>query len=278
MNEPIKNPRSERVTSLALSAVIGIAVTGYFVGIHDGVTQQDVSTDTFIWKANESPNQTPSGDSIRHTTSTLPATNYTNMRRRENGPTSQWTQRLDQIPQPVVDPVEIAKPDESQKEESLRTRAERRAFNGAPPIISHAVENTSDAACYACHGKGMTIGDRVANQMSHGFLANCTQCHAPPPAKPLERWVTPVDNKFDGIAAPIAGERAFPGAPPTIPHSTWMRENCLSCHGSEAGWAGLQSTHPWRTSCQQCHAPSAILNQAISGQVDFVPSIPVMSP
>jgi cytochrome c-type protein NapB len=38
---------------------------------------------------------------------------------------------------------------------STQIRASRRAFNGAPPVIPHAVENTSDAACYACHGQGM---------------------------------------------------------------------------------------------------------------------------
>jgi nitrate reductase (cytochrome), electron transfer subunit len=56
------------------------------------------------------------------------------------------------------------------------------------------------------------------------------------------------------------GERAGPGAPPTVPHATTMRERCSSCHGV-AGALGMRSTHPWRESCTQCHAPSAVLDQ-----------------
>jgi cytochrome c-type protein NapB len=57
-----------------------------------------------------------------------------------------------------------------------------------------------------------------------------------------------------------SGVRAYTGAPPEIPHSTWMRETCLACHGG-TGAEGLRTRHPQRQSCTQCHAPSAGLNQ-----------------
>ena len=194
----------------------------------------------------------------------MAAVSYSEMRRSETGPTSRWKPKLSDIPQPEFDLFAEVKPDPQDKQQSTLIRASRRAFNGAPPIIPHAIERTDDAACYACHGKGLRIGDRVANPMSHGFLANCTQCHAPPPPKPFATVDQTVANSFVGLPAPLQGERAFAGAPPTIPHSTWMRGSCLSCHGRGSGWVGLESTHPWRINCQQCHAPSAELDQAPS--------------
>lgn len=273
MNDSNDNPQTNRRTSLALAIVIGVAVTGYFVGINDGVPRKDASMMATTWSAEGSSpgSEQPESHFVGSSTMTVPATSYTDMRRRESGPTARWEQSLDQIPQPAYDLMQVNPPEVAEKQRSLRTRASRRAFNGAPPIIPHAVENTADAACYVCHGQGMRIGQRVANRMSHGFLANCMQCHAPPSPKPFEQWVSEVDNGFDGVAAPMQGERAFPGAPPTVPHSTWMRQNCLSCHGQEAGWNGLQSTHPWRINCQQCHAPSARLDQTIAGPIEFLP-------
>ncbi|MBK6532709.1 MAG: hypothetical protein IPF99_24875 [Deltaproteobacteria bacterium] len=38
-----------------------------------------------------------------------------------------------------------------------------------------------------------------------------------------------------------------------------MRGRCESCHGVLS--QGIRSTHPWRESCTQCHAPSAALDQ-----------------
>jgi cytochrome c-type protein NapB len=260
-----------RLSMVLLIGVIGVAIVGYFVGINDGVP----NAVSGAWADAGLASQTtlnPSEDAVHDAANgTVPAVSYSEMRRRQSGPTSQWQQSLDQIPQPKYDLFAEIKPSESDKLASTKTRASRRAFNGAPPVIPHSVENTTDAACYACHGKGMRIADRVANQMSHEFLANCTQCHAPPPPSVFGNVDTTVANTFVGLPAPTKGERAYPGAPPTIPHSTWMRQTCLACHGNEAGWAGLQSTHPWRINCTQCHGSSATLEQAVSGRNDFLP-------
>jgi cytochrome c-type protein NapB len=65
-----------------------------------------------------------------------------------------------------------------------------------------------------------------------------------------------VPNSFVGKVSPVAGPRAWDIAPPQIPHTTWMREQCDACHGVN-GRDPIRSTHPWRESCEQCHAASA---------------------
>lgn len=270
MNASIsQHGRAGRWTGLFLSAVIGVAVVGFFVGINDGVPKEDGdrSEQTALMRHTERV------EAVMEASSLVPATHYSEMRRSQTGPTSRQQPKIRPFPVAQYDPSLNIEPSEEAKRQSLQTRASRRAYNGAPPVIPHSVQRTDDAACYACHGQGARIGDLVANQMSHEFLANCTQCHAPPPPEPFDDQDISVDNSFVGVAAPIQGERAYSGAPPTIPHSTWMRENCTACHGLD-GWQGMESTHPWRTNCKQCHAPSAELDQAITSNP--APMLPPM--
>lgn len=142
---------------------------------------------------------------------------------------------------------------EEMKQATLADRARNRAYDGAPPTIPHPVEARSAASCLACHGEGLKVGDRIASRISHATLTNCTQCH-------VEEAPVPVENGFVGAYCSGPGQRASPGAPPTIPHHTWMRENCTSCHGLVTR-PGTRTTHPWLTNCTQCHAPSAALDQ-----------------
>jgi nitrate reductase (cytochrome), electron transfer subunit len=146
---------------------------------------------------------------------------------------------------------------------SLAARARLRAYDGAPPVVPHSVDEHGAPACLACHERGMRVdGDRIAPAMSHESYASCLQCHGSPGERPRESPLAPsvsTTSAFVGLAARPYGERAYAGAPPTIPHRTFMRERCTTCHGV---WAtGLASTHPWRQSCSQCHAPSAPLDQ-----------------
>jgi cytochrome c-type protein NapB len=143
---------------------------------------------------------------------------------------------------------------------ALADRAKNRAYDGAPPIIPHPVEAQSAASCLACHGEGLKIGERIASKISHAHLTNCTQCHVEQSRSGLPWAVEPPVNDFVGVYRAGPGERANPGAPPTIPHHTWMRENCASCHGLVTR-PGIRTTHPWLTNCTQCHAPSATLDQ-----------------
>lgn len=150
---------------------------------------------------------------------------------------------------------------------ALAARAERRAYDGAPPVVPHPVQESAAAECLACHLEGTAIRGRVARPIPHLPYASCSQCHvvdggSPPAAGWLEAEAAfGAENGFDGVRAPEGGPRAWPVAPPQIPHSTWMREACLSCHGPR-GAQPMRSTHPERTSCTQCHAPSAELERA----------------
>lgn len=273
---------TSRSTAVLLAAIIGLAVVGFFVGINAGVPRDDYSEtgahsidalagyDVF---AEHSPDATGPSDAI-------PAANYAEMRRAESNVRIRPMPSLERMHADAEfqrcischNPHTAAiRPNQKDKQLSLETRASRRAFNGAPPVIPHAIERTNDAACYACHGEGTQIEGRVANRMSHGPLANCLQCHAAPPPQPFAQLDEVVaENTFVGLAAPRSGERAFDGAPPVIPHSTWMRERCLSCHGGVTGWPGLEVTHRWRTNCIQCHATSATLEQSMAASHDAV--------
>ena len=257
-----------RTAGLILTTVVGVVTMGYLVGLNIELRHHN----NHAASAHGDPAAGPDADD----NASIPAISYSEMRQRETGPTSQWHPMSMHGTSVDTDfrrcitchnshTAEVH-PSDTDKLRSLATRGARRAFNGAPPVVPHAIERTDDAACYACHGQGARIGDRVANRMSHGLLVNCLQCHAAPPPRPFAQVEVATTNTFEGIPAPIAGERAFAGAPPTIPHSTWMRDRCLSCHGV-AGWPGLEVTHRWRTNCLQCHAPSAELEQAIAADL-----------
>lgn len=134
------------------------------------------------------------------------------------------------VPPASVGPFDPVVRTEEMKRAALADRAKNRAFDTAPPTIPHPTDGMRGAAaCLACHGTGLKVGDRVASKVSHPHFTNCVQCHAA-------------------------------GAPPTVPHTTWMRQDCTSCHGTVSR-PGLTTPHPWLTNCTQCHAPSAALDQ-----------------
>jgi len=146
----------------------------------------------------------------------------------------------------------------------LHSRQTRRAYDGAPPTIPHFVQQNSAAECMACHAEGLRLGERQARVIPHGALTNCVQCHVPETAPAPGQNLLPPDprgvtNHFVGQAAPKSGARAWNIAPPQIPHSSFMRENCISCHGS-AGSSPMRSSHLDRQNCTQCHTASAELD------------------
>ena len=255
----------KRITTIFLSVVIAVAVVGYSAGLMDGVPQAEGLDQTTLVT-------TFDRKTIEENPKLIPAVSYADVSRTAMGPTVAWSDESKALPSVEYDLYTMIEPSEAEKAASSTLRASRRAYNGAPPVIPHAVENTSDAACYACHGQGVKIAGFKASVMSHQFLGNCTQCHAPPAPKPFQDIDSKVDTSFVGLPAPREGQRAYQGAPPTIPHSRWMRENCNACHGGPHGWAGMESTHPWRTNCTQCHAPSATLDQMPDS--DMVPMLP----
>ncbi len=155
-------------------------------------------------------------------------------------------------------------------EAAVAARMRRRAYEGAPPRAPHPVDGVQAAACLTCHREGLKVFDKVARPMPHPAYANCQQCHASEqPGRSLASMPdsVPPDNGFEGLQPPLHGPRFLPTAPPQMPHPSFMRERCTSCHGV---WAdGLASSHPWRQNCRQCHTSSADADQHPRGGVGF---------
>ena len=82
-----------------------------------------------------------------------------------------------------------------------------------------------------------------------------------------------VVNNFVGLEQDLRrGPRLNPLAPPTIPHKTFMRENCTACHSGTAAREEIRTPHPERQRCRQCHVP--IVNRTVFAS----PSGPGFSP
>ncbi len=133
-------------------------------------------------------------------------------------------------------------------------RAARRAYDGAPPVIPH---ESMKAKCITCHTvqgeKVPNMGFAAANPHNNSSVAgrtqNCRQCHLFQKTK--EQFA---ESMFVGMPQTIeGGSRAYPGAPPVIPHSRLMRENCQACHSGPAARKEILCKHTTRTNCRQCH-------------------------
>jgi len=143
---------------------------------------------------------------------------------------------------------------------SVDQRSLLRAYEGAPPVIPHTTADLNIQTCRACHAQGLRAGDKVARMVSHTYLTNCTQCHVEG-AGPLLGPDPGPSNTFAGLrSSGYGGTRAWAGAPPVMPHTAFMRTNCVSCHG-EFGYDGWRPDHLSRSNCVQCHAPSAQFDQ-----------------
>lgn len=239
-----------RATPLFAFIVVSVAVTGYFTGLQ---APMNVTT----------PSSAPRADGQSESTSppiagVVPAPYY-----KEMANVTLARRQREQLAslKSVIDPLAEFKINPQDKLAALEQREQNRAFNGAPPTIPHPVDQRSDAACVACHSAGAMTKTLRIPRMSHAFLANCTQCHVENNPRHMRATLFR-ENEFAGLKAPTAGPRAFAGAPPQIPHSTWMRTDCMSCHGYE-GRHGIRTTHPWRNNCLQCHAPSATMDQTL---------------
>lgn len=262
---PVLGEFTRRHTTMIAFAVIGIATTGYFIGLKSPMTANNDRPSPAATAMHAGPH--PQGpDAV------IPATDYADMPFVRKHPGEERTTQLASLRQETVDSSTKIEISETDKLASLARREARRAFNGAPPTVPHSIDQLGADACMACHGEGLRSETLRAGKMSHPFLANCTQCHVEQQAKFATASAT-FENSFSGASAPTRGWRAYPGAPPVIPHSTWMRDKCLSCHGRTAS-PGMATTHPWRANCLQCHAESSSLNQTkLDGVPQFLPPI-----
>lgn len=175
---------------------------------------------------------------------------------------SDWVNHLNSLPRTSGQLSDQPVMSEADRAEVLQCRADRRAYDGAPPVIPHAIETIEVQSCVACHSvdANVVIAGKNTPKMSHPLLANCTQCHAPSEGsnflKSNDLAGLNVESLFVGAESPGPGEKAYDGAPPVVPHRLNMRQNCMACHGN--GMANTVSTsHPQRKNCLQCHAPNA---------------------
>lgn len=238
MTGQIQQKRTGRALNVGLAVVIGGAVVGFFVGTRNMPRP---------WIQQR-------GDDVGvQTAGVVPGQAYWQLRSRQHGRNSQVTSDLQRLRAELPDLFDEVQRSPALTQAALTTRAQRRVFDGAPPMVPHVIDEQSAAACLACHASGIRVQGRTATVMSHEPLASCTQCHAPTLPRFWGQQSTAA-NSFVGRTSSGSGERAWQGAPPTIPHSLHMREDCASCHGV-AGLEGIRTSHPDRHSCTQCHAP-----------------------
>ena len=136
-------------------------------------------------------------------------------------------------------------------------RAERRAYDGAPPVVPH---EDFGMTCVSCHNRqGIEVPDvgfapPTPHALTGGMndLSRCRQCHVF-----RQTDAVFVANDFVGLRQDLRrGTRLHALAPPTIPHKTFMRENCDACHAGVAAREEIRTPHPERTRCRQCHVPT----------------------
>ncbi|MCH2175713.1 MAG: nitrate reductase cytochrome c-type subunit [Lentisphaeria bacterium] len=128
-----------------------------------------------------------------------------------------------------------------------------RAYSGAPPVISHPIDNEMpiQSDCLSCHKNGGYTPkfEAYAPVTPHPELIYCRQCHVPKDSDTLFR-----ENTFEPGNPRLTGP-IIPGGPPQIPHSIWMRDNCISCHNGPSSPPEIRTGHPERINCRQCHVP-----------------------
>ncbi len=148
----------------------------------------------------------------------------------------------------------VAVPGDDGYKTAALVRAERRAYDGAPPVIAH---EDFGITCTECHNlEGMEVdGVGFAPPSPHeattgmSAISRCSQCHVFAATDEVF-----IGNTFAGLRQDLRrGRRLNPLAPPTIPHKTFMRENCTACHSGPAAREEVRTPHPERTRCVQCH-------------------------
>lgn len=138
-------------------------------------------------------------------------------------------------------------------------RAERRAYDGAPPVIPHP---PLGGTCTNCHAEEARIlpGVGIAPPNPHlhtpglSVASRCQQCHVFKNADTVL-----VASTFQPLRQEHRrGDRLYPGAPPTVPHALFMREDCNACHDGPTARPEIRCSHPERLHCLQCHARTAL--------------------
>lgn len=279
-SQPSDLARRTKWLKIAGAVIVTTSVSGFFMGMQQTRSQLNLTEPRqLVADARDLTEIPPGGIPV--------AVAYARQDWLREGSNGQWRNDLSKLVQPPAPagPLPVATPEE--RAVALSQRMTRRAYDGAPPVVPHPVTQESSASCLACHGTGLAVKDRLASRISHEHFSSCTQCHVPSGGAGLptvEQGLLAAfgsGNNFRGVAATGQSTRAWPGAPPTVPHPLLMRSDCLSCHGP-VGLPGLRTSHPERQQCVQCHVqsppatpvpfgdPSVVGNEVGKGAVDSV--------
>lgn len=247
----MRTPAQKLAVVAALFAFTS-GVSGYFMGLLQ--TNRFADKDRHAAIAPETPPAV---------TSAPEAPRYADLADRTRQPNHTWHSATATLPPSPAFTAYTPRLSTEELTVLLAHRDARRAYAGAPPTVPHPIDQHSSASCLACHGQPTRVGRIDVPQLSHPAYTNCIQCHAPASgpgpalASPPPAQATPaLANTFAGLPAPSGGTRAYTGAPPTMPHTTAMRQNCVTCHGP-GGSSLIKTTHPQRQNCLQCHALDA---------------------
>ncbi len=115
----------------------------------------------------------------------------------------------------------------------------------APPVVPH--EDYDVGSCFDCH----QTSEMDAPMIPHERLENCKQCH-------VRQFDVPLFKGTAIITVPKLKRSSakYKKGPPAIPHTVFMREKCLACHGHGSSRDIMKSLHQERVNCRQCHVES----------------------
>ena len=152
---------------VGLALIGGVAVLGFFMGV------------------SSPPEGAPAfhQEAVGEIEGAEPALSYREQRSRPPSSGSDWNANLALLGAGEESPAT--------KAETLAARQARRAYDGAPPTIPHAVRQQEANECLACHEDGLRARDRLATPIPHAEYVCCTQCRGPvsrrtPPSPPTD--------------------------------------------------------------------------------------------
>lgn len=268
-------PPNRRGHGAVIAGIVALTIglSGFFMGMRQTTTEAGRARPMAQNRLPATPTAPPSESKEAPV-----AVEYSRLRERSLQPNREWKNRLADLDRHTPAAATFARLTPDEQELVRHQRAARRQYDGAPPVAPHPLNQTTAAACLECHGQPVAIAGITVPQMSHQPYENCLQCHVSalgPTSTWRSRPISLADgNGFRGKASAGYGNRAYEGAPPVMPHATWMRQTCLSCHGP-GGANSFRSPHPDRHNCLQCHAPDAGLDQSPSlARQDRPPPLP----
>lgn len=148
---------------------------------------------------------------------------------------------------------------------AAKLRAERRLYDGAPPVIAHGPMGADCTGCHTLEGmavEGLGFAPPAPHEKTLGLsaMSRCEQCHVF--RKTDEVFV---ESEFTGLEQNLRhGRKLNQLAPPVMPHKSFMRENCIACHSGPAAREEIRTPHPERARCRQCHVEQKATDEFVS--------------